>query len=252
MSPDFSKRSDGVEIMDDLTCTGEVVEQTLVELEIINKWLGGNTVTLSGFNRLLSPKFGKQSTVLKIADLGCGGGDMLKLLAAYFRKKGVKADFTGIDANPTIIEFAKKKSKSFPEINYQTQNILSPDFQSAQYDIACATLFFHHFTTEQLREIFILLKRQTTIGVVVNDLHRHWLAYYSIKFLTKFFSKSSMVKYDAPLSVLRGFSRKELIEILQKAGIKNYTLKWKWAFRWQLIIPALPFGHPLAGKGHGG
>jgi hypothetical protein len=45
-----------------------------------------------------------------------------------------------------------------------------------------------------------------------------------------------MVKIDAPLSVLRGFKKQELIDILKQAGITRYTLKWKWAFRWELII----------------
>jgi hypothetical protein len=45
-----------------------------------------------------------------------------------------------------------------------------------------------------------------------------------------------MVKYDAPLSVQRAFKRNELELILEKAGIMNYKLRWKWAFRWQLII----------------
>ena len=45
-----------------------------------------------------------------------------------------------------------------------------------------------------------------------------------------------MVKFDAPLSVLRGFSRNEWIEILNQAGIVNYSLKWKWAFRWQIVV----------------
>lgn len=45
-----------------------------------------------------------------------------------------------------------------------------------------------------------------------------------------------MVKFDAPLSVKRAFRKGELIDILHAAGITNYTLKWRWAFRWQLII----------------
>ena len=237
MPPDFSKRSIAIEIMDDLTSSGEVINQTLVELEIINKWLGGNAVTINGLQILLS-SVSKKNTTLKIADLGCGGGDMLKLLAGQLKNLRVPASLTGIDANPNIIEFAKQNAKSFNEINFQTQDILSENFRSQPYDIVFATLFFHHFTSAQLVEIFKSLKKQLTIGVVVNDLHRHWLAYYSIKLLTNLFSKSSMVRNDAPISVLRGFSKKELVEILQHAGIKNYSLKWKWAFRWQLIIPA--------------
>lgn len=219
--------------MDDLTSSGEVVNRALVELEIINKWLGGNAVTLNGLHMLLSSTKNK---TLKIADLGCGGGDMLKLLARHLKKLSIQASLTGIDANPNIIEFAKENAKSFPEVNFQTQDITSESFRSQHYDIVFATLFFHHFTSAQLVEIFNSLKKQSAGGIVINDLHRHWLAYYSIKLLTKFFSKSSMVKNDGPLSVLRGFNKKELIEILQQAGIKNYSLKWKWAFRWQLVI----------------
>jgi hypothetical protein len=44
------------------------------------------------------------------------------------------------------------------------------------------------------------------------------------------------VKYDAPLSVLRAFKKRELISVLAQAGVEKYSLKWKWAFRWQLVI----------------
>ena len=161
---------------------------------------------------------------------------MLKILAELFKRKKLGAIFTGIDANPNIIAYAVANSTDYPNISYQTLDILTPEFRSERYDIVFATLFFHHFTEGQLVEIFSSLKEQTKIGIVINDLHRHWLAYYSIKLLTKLFSKSSMVKNDAPLSVHRGFRKSELIEILRKAGIRNYSLKWKWAFRWQLVI----------------
>lgn len=232
--PDFSVRSSEIEIMDDLQSSGKIINQTLVELEFINKWLGGNAITLAGLNTLLSKN--KSVAALKIADLGCGGGDMLKIIASDFRTKNLQAELTGIDANPNIAEFATKNTQRFSEIKYKSIDILSDDFKSHQYDIIFATLFFHHFNSNQLVEIFRQVKKQARLGIVINDLHRHWLAYYSIKFLTTFFSKSSMVKYDAPLSVLRGFSKKELEEILKRAGIEHYSLQWKWAFRWKLII----------------
>jgi hypothetical protein len=53
-----------------------------------------------------------------------------------------------------------------------------------------------------------------------------------------------MVKYDAPLSVLRAFSREELSNILRSAGIENFTIKWKWAFRWQVIVFSTPATEP--------
>jgi hypothetical protein len=103
--------------------------------------------------------------------------------------------------------------------------IFSEAFKNETGDIAVATLFFHHFTHQQLIEIVIRLKQQTRLGYVVNDLHGNPLAFYSIKLLTKMFSKSAMVKYDAPLSVLRGFSKAELVDILKQAGIEQCSLK---------------------------
>jgi L-rhamnose mutarotase len=44
------------------------------------------------------------------------------------------------------------------------------------------------------------------------------------------------VKNDGPISVLRSFKKKEWIAILQKAGITNYTIHWKWAFRYLIIV----------------
>lgn len=236
MVPDFSRRSAATEIMDNLNCSGDVVTQTLIELEFINKWLGGNRVTLHGLEELFSQEQ-PNSNSLKIVDLGCGGGDMLNLLSTYFKKKKQSVELIGVDANPNIVAYAWVNSSSYLDITYKTLDILSSEFTMKRYDVILATLFFHHFTSQQLVTIFSKLKKQAAIGIVINDLHRHWVAYYSIKILTKIFSRSSMVKSDAPLSVLRGFKRSELVEILQKAGIENYSLKWKWAFRWQLVIP---------------
>jgi 2-polyprenyl-3-methyl-5-hydroxy-6-metoxy-1,4-benzoquinol methylase len=225
----FSQRSAGIEIMDDLNCEGEVVHQTLRELEFINRTLGGNAVTVDGVKKLVSES---KETSIRVLDLGCGGGDMLKLLRRRIRGKNT---YIGIDANPHIVEYARLHN-SDPDISFETANIFSDEFKQKTCDVAIATLFFHHFSDEQLVLIFSQLKKQARLGIVINDLHRHPLAYYSIKLLTKLFSNSSMVKFDAPLSVLRGFSRKELQFILLLAGIDNYTLRWKWAFRWQIVI----------------
>jgi hypothetical protein len=54
--------------------------------------------------------------------------------------------------------------------------------------------------------------------------------------LTSIFSKSYLVKNDAPLSVLRGFKKKEWFAILQQAGATNYSVKWKWAFRHLITV----------------
>jgi SAM-dependent methyltransferase len=218
--------------MDNLACSGEVVRQTLRELETINDLLGGNYVTLNGLEKLTQDK---QEQPFKVADLGCGSGDILRLIRKWSNKKRIDLQLTGIDANPFIVDYANRQTPPECNIHYQVIDIFSDDFRQAKFDIIIGTLFFHHFTNEQLNDFFTQLKRQVRIGIIINDIHRHWFAYYSIKWLTHLLSKSAMVKFDAPLSVLRAFRKNELIEILKNAGITNYSIKWMWAFRWQVV-----------------
>jgi len=66
MSSIFSQRSNTIEIMDDLNCNGEVVNQTLRELEFINRTLGGNQITLSGVQKLIQKN---SDSTLEVIDL---------------------------------------------------------------------------------------------------------------------------------------------------------------------------------------
>jgi hypothetical protein len=95
-----------------------------------------------------------------------------------------------------------------------------------------SSLFCHHFADDELSFMLKWLQSNSGRGFFINDLQRHPLAYYSIKLLTRLFSKSYLVKNDAPLSVLRGMSREEWERIFAAAGISNFNCQWKWAFRW--------------------
>jgi ubiquinone/menaquinone biosynthesis C-methylase UbiE len=229
---DFTKRSYEHELMDDLSCEGEVLKQTLVELKTINRLLGGNKVTTAGIKKLIK---NHQDGTIQIADVGCGGGDMLQVMQSWGKKSGKTLEFIGIDANPYIIQLAKKKFADVPNISFKVDNVLSASFYQQPVDIVTCTLFTHHFTDEELRRMFAGFLRKAKLGVVVNDLHRNPIAYYSIKYLTKFFSKSPMVIHDAPLSVQRSFTKKELYGLLDGLGFKKIEISWHWAFRWQVV-----------------
>ena len=102
-------RSDAIEIMDDLSMRGDVLTDTLIKLDSINKWLGGNAITLNGIKKLI--KNHPKKKTLTIVDLGCGSGDMLRNIADFGKSKGYTFKLIGIDANEFIIEHAKKRSQ---------------------------------------------------------------------------------------------------------------------------------------------
>lgn len=229
----YDHRSAEDEIMDDLSYEGEILNQTLRELDTINRLLGGNHVTLNGIKKLIAPSLDK---TWKIIDVGCGGGDILKLIANWARKNNIKVELQGVDANPNVIKYAVENCSGYSEINFRADDIFSDEFKKMDCDILTATLFLHHFDDQELSQLFTQFQKQAKIGIVVNDLHRHWLAYRSINLLTGLFSKSSMVKNDAGVSVLRSFRKTDWIRILGNADVSNFKLTWMWAFRWQLII----------------
>lgn len=228
----FDKRSDQKELIDDLNCDGDELRQTLRELKTINKLLGGNYVTTDGINQLLKKATSEKIT---IADIGCGGGDMIRVMYNWSQKKNLNASFIGVDANPNTIAMAAGNLRELPNVNFEAADVFDPNFQQQQVDIVTCTLFTHHFTDEELIRMFRSFKYKAKIGMVINDLHRHPLAFHSIKILTRLFSKSRLVINDAPISVQRGFQKKELEEILHRAGWENFRISWHWAFRWQVV-----------------
>ncbi|MEQ9403218.1 MAG: methyltransferase domain-containing protein [Cyclobacteriaceae bacterium] len=227
----LEKRSEEIEIMDDLEISGKVVNQTLRELNTINRFLGGNQISTSAFKQMV----GKRKKI-SLIDLGCGGGDIMAEMAKWAKRKRIEASFLGIDANQNIVEYAEQNTANLPEISYSGINILGKEFQTKRTDIIHCCLFTHHFSDRELIRLFRQFREQANVGVIINDLHRHPLAWWSIKLLTRLFSKSEMVRNDASVSVARGFKKKELLEILKAAEISEFNLTWKWAFRWKLIF----------------
>jgi ubiquinone/menaquinone biosynthesis C-methylase UbiE len=229
---DLSYRSEEEEIMDDLSDDSPSLYRALKELDIINHLLGGNAVTLKAIKKIFKAQ--PQKNWL-IADLGCGSGEMLLKIAKWSRRENISVQLQGFDANPNVIAYAKEHCKDFPEISFYPENIFSESFKNRRFDLLTCTLFLHHFSKDDLVQLLSQFRKQSD-KVIINDLHRHPFAYYSIKWITKFFSRSTMVKNDACLSVWRAFTRKDWEEILNHAEIRKYSLVWRWAFRWRLVF----------------
>lgn len=230
---DFSVRSNKKELLDRNDIPFEDIRRNMQELEFINSWLGGHAITLAGLKKVLSSgeqKF-SPSNPLIICEIGCGGGDNLKAIDRWCLKENIPAHFIGIDINPDCIAYAKENCRQMASAEWIVSDYCKVVFLRKPI-IIFSSLFCHHFTDEELIEQLSWMQKQSEMGYFINDLHRHALAYYSIKWLTSAFSRSYLVKNDAPLSVLRGFKRSEWKKLLQAAGQNSSLVEWKWAFRW--------------------
>ena len=133
-------------------------------------------------------------------------------------------------------------AKQLPQYSRTTEEILplldifSEDFAAMSYDIVLCTLTLHHFTNEEILNIMTIFNNNASMGIVVNDLHRSKLSYKLFEMICMLFNLSKMSREDGLVSILRGFKKNELEDFSKKLNLKNYTINWKWAFRYQWII----------------
>ena len=199
------------------------LERNLYELHVINGWLGGYKISLNAIRKLTSP--GRV-----IADIGCGGGDTLKEIG----RKIPGVTLVGIDLLPACIQYCMKNNPA-PDTRFIVDDYRNIFLHIPRVDILHASLFCHHLGDDEIVELIKLAQRNGSI-LVINDLERNIVAWWSIRLLTALFSKSRLVKNDAPLSVARGFLKKEWMELLRRAGAKKFSVKNKWAFRHEVIV----------------
>jgi len=224
----LSKRIYTKELLDSDDIPFPDIQRNMQELGFINTWLGGHKITIAGLKQFI----GNKKEII-VCEIGCGGGNNLAAIAKALNGK-VSLKSIGIDIKQECIDFAKQN----PANNYPVEWIAS-DYSKVSFsqkpDIIFSSLFCHHFTEEELKTQLQWMKANSRTGFFINDLQRHTLAYYAIKWLTSLFSRSYLVKNDAPLSVARGFTKKEWENILSAAGISGYKIQWKWAFRYLIL-----------------
>ncbi|MEJ5963185.1 methyltransferase domain-containing protein [Pedobacter immunditicola] len=230
---DTSYRSEAPELMDNFALEGETLRDALDKIAFINQLLGGNKVTLQGVKTLLTATTRKD---IKILDVGCGNGDMLRTLAKYAKKKGLSFHLYGIDANKFTIRHAENLSQHYPNISYICADIFNEMAEGHQYDIILCTLTLHHFKNEDILKLLTSFAKQSRLGFVINDLHRSALAYHLFKIICFIFRLNSMSREDGLISILRGFKREDFLLFSNLLHFHNYQLKWKWAFRYQWIV----------------
>lgn len=210
------------ELMDDFSIRDSRIDDALKELKIINNYLGGVSTTVSALKYFTRDKL----LSIKIIDVGSGSSDNLIIAKNTYPNLQILS----VDKNISVLNYSKN---SLQKINSDAYHL---PFKDECCDIVHIALFLHHFNEDQIEKLLNEFLRICKKGIIINDLQRSLLALAGIKLLTVLFSKSILVKNDAPVSVKRSFNKSEIINFLRKSGVSNYIIKYKWAFRWMVVI----------------
>lgn len=215
------------EELDNLELEGKLLTRTLDGLSKINYWLGNSKHTLEVIKNHL-----KSGEIRTIVDLGCGGGDNLIRIAKWLNSQNKQLNLIGIDGNQNSLDYAKEKSDF--DIEFIQADILDPDFELPECDLFISSHFIYHFEDKELVSFLKRSHSKVKKAMIFSELRRSLIATVLFYPLSIFFSK--MVRNDGIKAIRRSFTRREMKELIAKAGFKNYTIKNRLIFRLLAVI----------------
>jgi hypothetical protein len=120
-------------------------------------------------------------------------------------RSGRETYLTGVDVNPWSKQSAESVTAPYAPIQYETSDIFSFDPEH-RADFIISSLFTHHLADNEIVKFLRWMDRHATRGWFINDLHRHPLPFFLIRYATRLLRFGPMVQYDGPISVARAFT----------------------------------------------
>ena len=186
----------------------------LRSLEQINRWLLGYRPTLAWLKQLPS---GLRNPV-HIVDVGCGGGDLLRQIAGWSRRRGTAVQLTGIDLNPHAARAAAESTPKELRIAWVTANALvyRPE---KPVDIVVSSLMAHHLEDEEIIDLLRWMEATAQVGWFINDLERSKWSCRMFVWVEKMVGWHPFVRHDGPASFRRAFREEDWLRLLKAAEI---------------------------------
>lgn len=214
--------------------TSDEYRDCLSKLARIGRVLGGDKATLWAFDQLsYSPK--------SILDVGCGGGTFTIRLG----KKYPQAKVVGIDTSAEAIAFAQDQARHQPSpvsnVSFYVPETPELTYSPKSFDVITSTLVCHHLSDSQLIDFLSKSYQTAKQAIILNDLHRHPLAWTSFAATAPLLFPNRLIIHDGLISIRRAFKKQDWIRYLQAAHIplSRCSITWHWAFRWIVKIDCI-------------
>lgn len=223
------ERSVADEIMDDADQSEEAFRTALRNLEWLSKVTFGYVPTLRFLDRVVREGHSRR---LRILDVGAGGGDMLRKIAAWGGTRGVQVELTGLD----ISQWARVHAlEADTPARWITGDLFALS-DNETFDIVLCSLFAHHLRDPAVVRLLRWLDTRSRVGWMISDIHRHWIAWAGVWVLVRAVRMDPMVVHDSTVSIARGFVRADWDRAIAEAGVVA-QVRWSMPFRW--VVSAL-------------
>lgn len=225
-------RAEAAELMDDASAGGAELSEALRQLRLLNRLFAAAAPTLYGVKRLW--KRAGRPSCLSILDIGAGSGDVNRKLLKWADKRGIGLTVTLVDITEEACAEAGRLFSGEPRVKVQRGDLFALPAEGA--DIVTGTQFLHHFEKERVPLAVKSMLKASRLGVVINDIHRHWLAWAAVWLATRLLSSNRYIRNDGPLSVAKGFRCKDWRQLRAEPGLEGLQFAWRPLFRYAVIL----------------
>src|SRR5262245_51166411 len=233
----FRQRSDRLENIDVGSYTAEEYEGCIVELQLVNDWMGDARTLAHTFFKELNRNSSRSFSVL---DVGAGSGHLLRATANWTRKAGKRLWAVGLELNERSAQAIMEDSRGYDEIKAVRGDALRLPFANRSFDYVISSLFTHHLDDNQIVEVYREMRLLCARQIFVIDLNRHPIAYLLYTTVGKLLLHNRLLREDGALSILRSFKPEELVDLAQRAGLENVSVTRHFPFRLLLRAAGAP------------
>lgn len=226
-------RADRSERMDDGSASGSELREAFRHLQRLNRLLGASGPALYGVKRLWA-RMGKPPS-LSVLDAGSGSGDINRHLLKWADRQGIAIRIWLVDPAEEACVEAERLFLGDNRVIFVKQDVF--ELPSSQADIVTASQFAHHLSADRLPAGIGRLLDISRAGVVINDIHRHWVPWAAVWLLTRLLSRNRCIRHDGPLSVTKGFRRADWTALARKLDVPEMICRWRPLFRFAVILP---------------
>lgn len=212
------------------------LEGALDDIRAVNRLLGGTKVVLHAVRPYLREL--PEGGVLSILDVGTGGADLPLAIGADARRLGRRTRIVAIDRDAVTAGYARRAAVEDGDVTIVRADAFALPFSERSFDLVTASMFLHHFAHSDVVRLLSGFRRLARRAVLVNDLERHAIPWAFIAVAARVTGRHRMFIHDAPLSVLRGFTRDELLRAGREAGGGASRVETRLAYRLLLTVPA--------------
>ena len=210
----LSITSIGAELLDDPEADPGAVAESLRNIARANRWFGGASALRYGLRQTLGRV--PPGTALTLLDLGTGLGDLPQVAVRWGAARGIRIAPLGIELNQIAAGLARAGG-----VPTAVACAGDPPFPDKSVDVIVVSQVAHHLTSRSVVDLLRTCNRLARRAVVVADLRRNRIAPPAFWCGAQLLGFDDVTVADGMTSIRRGFSKRELLDLLGRAGISG-------------------------------